>query len=218
MLNKTLLPAIMLLICWLPLHGNAELKVIEKQFDSIPHQLVQDTTLKVINVLEGGLDPVKEPELFVEKLSVVLDPVVAFEYIARGVLGTYANQVSSDQVKQFSSSFKQGLVNTYGKGMTTFGNIELAVLPPEAPLENQRRIAVVQEVRNGTSLNNVTYSMARNKAGEWKMINLVLNGVNLGLTFRGQFAAAVEKNDGDVTKTINEWGQVKQDKKIAETS
>jgi hypothetical protein len=29
----------------------------------------------------------------------------------------------------------------------------------------------------------------------------------LGQTFRGQFAAEVKKNKGDVIKTIDEWGQ-----------
>ena len=40
------------------------------------------------------------------------------------------------------------------------------------------------------------------------MINVVLNGINLGQTFRGQFAAAVEKNNGDLAKTINEWSTI----------
>ncbi|MGH1486451.1 MAG: MlaC/ttg2D family ABC transporter substrate-binding protein [Cellvibrionaceae bacterium] len=189
------------------LQAHAEVKVVEQKFDSEPHRVVQDTTLKVLKALDGGLDPVKEPEKFVGQLSAILDPIVAFDYIAKGVMGNYAKQVSKEQVKQFASAFKLGLVNTYGKGMANFSDLEVAVLAPAKPLGEQRRIAVVQEIRGASGTNQVSYSMAQNRQGQWKMINVVLNGINLGQTFRGQFAAAVQKNKGDVTKTINEWGK-----------
>lgn len=188
----------------LTINANAGVKVVKQDFSSEPHAIIQETTIKVLAALENGPNPEKEPEKFVAELSVILDPVVAFNYIAKGVMGNYAKQVSKQQVEQFSQSFRLGLVNTYGKGMSGFGDYEVAIFPPEKPLGDQRRIAVVQEIR-GESVNQVSYSMAKNKQGQWKMINVVLNGVNLGQTFRGQFAAAVEKNNGDVNKTINEW-------------
>jgi len=186
---------------------NAAVKVKDLDFDSEPHQVVQTTTLKVLSAIDGGLDPVKEPEKFVAQLSSILDPVVAFDYIAKGVMGNYAKQVTADQVKQFSKAFKLGLVNTYGKGMSNFSDLEVAVLPPAKPIGEGKKVAVVQEVRGASSTNQVSYTMAKNNKGEWKMINVVLNGINLGQTFRGQFAAEVEKNKGDVVKTINEWGK-----------
>jgi phospholipid transport system substrate-binding protein len=185
----------------------ADVNVIEQKFDSTPHKVVQDTTVKVLSIIDSGLDPVKEPEKFVAQLSSVLDPVVAFDYIARGVMGIYAKQASKDQVREFSSAFKFGLVNTYGKGMANFSDLEVAVIPPAKPLGDQRRIAVIQEVRGASNTNQVSYSMAKNRQGEWKMINVMLNGINLGETFRGQFAAAVKKNSGDVSKTITDWGK-----------
>ena len=186
---------------------SANVKVLDADFDSEPHKVVQATTLKVLSAIDGGLDPVKEPEKFVEELSLILDPVVAFDYIARGVIGNYAKQVTPEQVKQFSSTFKLALVNTYGKGMSNFSDLEVAVLPPAEPIGSNRKVAVVQEIRGAASTNQVSYTMAKNKKGQWKMINVVLNGVNLGRTFRGQFAAEVEKNKGDVQKTIDEWGK-----------
>jgi phospholipid transport system substrate-binding protein len=187
--------------------AQAAVNLVEQTFDSEPHQLIQDTTKQVLTALDNGLDPVKEPKKFVDELTAILDPVVAFEFIARGVIGNYAKQVSKDQVKQFADAFKLGLVNTYGKGMANFGELEIAVLAPTQAIGDQRRLAVVQEIRGGGGTNQVSYTMAKNKKGQWKMINVVLNGVNLGQSFRGQFAAAVEKNNGDVTKTINDWGK-----------
>lgn len=185
----------------------ATVNVIEPTFDSAPHKVVQETTKHVLDALTSGLDPVAEPELFVDELSKILDPVIAFDYIARGVMGTYAKQVTAEQVAQFAKSFKLGLVNTYGNGMSSFSDLAIAVLPPKTPLGDERRTVVVQEISGGASTNQVSYSMAKNKQGQWKMINVTLNGINLGQTFRGQFDAEVKRNEGDVMKTINEWGQ-----------
>jgi len=173
--------------------------------DSDPHQLVEATTNNVLELLKTGIDPVKSPDEFVAKLSEVLDPVVAFEYIAKGVMGVHAETASPEQLKQFSQAFKKGLVNTYGKGIGGFQDLEITVLPPAKPVGESRRTTVVQEIGASSGVAKVAYSMAKNRQGQWKMINLVLNGINFGQTFRGQFAAAVEKNDGDLDKTISDW-------------
>lgn len=174
---------------------------------SEPHELVRVTTAKVLGLLETGVDPVQSPDIFVEQLSAILDPVVAFEYIAKGVLGVHAEKASPAQIKQFAASFKKGLVNTYGKGISGFQGLDITVLAPTQPIGDARRATVAQEIKSASGITKVSYSMAKNRQGQWKMINLVLNGINFGQTFRGQFAAAVEKNQGDLDKTIQQWEQ-----------
>ena len=44
-----------------------------------------------------------------------------------------------------------------------------------------------------------------------KNINFVVNGVNLGLTFRNQFKALADKNDENIDAIISQW---KSDAKI----
>ncbi|MFT6102660.1 MAG: phospholipid transport system substrate-binding protein [Granulosicoccus sp.] len=174
-------------------------------FDSEPHQLVHDTTEKVLLLLRTGIDPTVDSDGFVAKISEILDPVVAFDYIARGVLGRYGEGLSQEQQLAFAGSFKKGLVNTYGKGLSGFQELKIAVKAPSEALGDSRRTTVVQEITGSSGVTKVSYSMAKNRQGEWKMINLILSGINFGHTFRGQFAAAVEKNEGDVKKAIAEW-------------
>lgn len=188
------------------MHSLAATTVVGNTFESKPHQIVQDVTVKVIDAVESGdLDPAKDPESFVKALSEILDPVVAFEYIARQVMGNHAKSVTAAQISEFSDAFKLGLVNTYGKGVSGFDDLIITVLPPDAGAEPSKRVSVIQELKTVTGTNQVTYIMGQNKKKEWKMINIYLNGVNLGSTLRTQFAAAVKKNNGDVVKTINEW-------------
>ena len=174
--------------------------------NSVPHQLVQETTENVLALLKTGIDPSVEMDKFIAELSTILDPVVAFDYISRGVLGRYGEGLSEEEQAQFSYSFKKGLVNTYGKGISGFQGLDIQVKAPAEVLdETVRRTTVLQEIAVGSGAVKVSYTMAKDRQDQWKMINLVLNGINFGKTFRGQFAAAVEKNSGDVRKTIKEW-------------
>ena len=56
-----------------------------------------------------------------------------------------------------------------------------------------------------TKVYPATYDMYRNKEGEWKIINIVVNGVNLGLTFRNQFYSLSIKRNADIDLVIEEW-------------
>jgi phospholipid transport system substrate-binding protein len=41
--------------------------------------------------------------------------------------------------------------------------------------------------------------------GTWKMRNVVINGINIGKLFRDQFAQAMQENQNDLDKVINNW-------------
>lgn len=175
--------------------------------ESEPHQKVEATTAQILALLDTGIDPSQEPEEFIQKVSEVLNPVVAFEYIAKGVMGAHAKNASAEQVKAFTATFKKRLVNTYGGGLSGFRDLDIKVLPPKEPVGNKRKVEVLQEVKNGTTVVNVSYIMGKNSQGQWKMLNLILNGVNFGKLFRGQFNSAINNNNGDLDKTIKQWEQ-----------
>jgi phospholipid transport system substrate-binding protein len=47
--------------------------------------------------------------------------------------------------------------------------------------------------------------MARKKTGQWMVVNVVINGINLGKTFRNQFVQSAQRAGGDVDQVINGW-------------
>ena len=48
-------------------------------------------------------------------------------------------------------------------------------------------------------------SMQKNKSGDWLIINIIVNGVNLGLTFRNQFQALAKEHNENIDETIKHW-------------
>ena len=49
------------------------------------------------------------------------------------------------------------------------------------------------------------FSVYKNKLGEYKIINIIIDGINLGLTFRNQFQDNLANNNMDLDKAIETW-------------
>jgi phospholipid transport system substrate-binding protein len=54
----------------------------------------------------------------------------------------------------------------------------------------------------------VMYQMGREKSGEWKLNNVIIESVNLGEVYRDQFLASAREQDGDLDKVIANWTTV----------
>ena len=44
--------------------------------------------------------------------------------------------------------------------------------------------------------------------GQWKVRNVIVEGINMGLLFRDQFAQAMQAQGGDLEAVISNWGNV----------
>ncbi len=173
---------------------------------STAHSVVEQVTTNLVSVVRSErklLDT--DPEVYFAKVKSVLEPVVDFGYIARNVMGPHGKAATPEQRKRFEETFKDSLVETYAKGMANYVDLDIKVLPPSKDVSGERRVGVVQEITGPDGTNRVSYTMAQNREGEWKLINMVLNGVNLGKTFRNQFVQAVKQNDGNIDAVINTW-------------
>ena len=68
-----------------------------------------------------------------------------------------------------------------------------------------KNIEVRQTLNTGSSKYPISYKLRKNKDNSWSIINIIVNGVNLGLTFQNQFMALAIKNNEDIEKTLNGW-------------
>jgi len=197
-----------------------------------PYQVVQQTTEHVLAIVkEAKVYSAKDPKRFNTEVTAVMDKVIDFDDFARSVMGTYASGqrykalTSEDEkaafrerITRFSATFKQGLVDTYASSLLNFNGEKFETLPPKKGDDLSTGSAtVMQNIFNGSGKSYVVqYSMRRNKAGEWKLHNLIIEGINLGLTYRSQFSAAAEKYHGDLDKVIANWS-VEPDAEVADS-
>lgn len=184
-----------------------------------PHRLVEMTTDKVMGVIheaQGYYE--QDPDRFYTQIEAVLGQVVDFDSFARGVMGRYASRqryqaLTSDadraefrqRVERFSETFRRGLVETYAKGLLAFNGQKIEVVPPRSGEVRDRAARVMQRIYGDSAKPySVQYSLRRDQEGHWKLRNVIIEGVNIGATYRNQFAAAVEQY-GSVDAAIDHW-------------
>jgi phospholipid transport system substrate-binding protein len=186
-----------------------------------PYTLVQQTTVQVLDIVnEAKQYYATDPQHFQQKVTDVMDTVIDFNHFARGVMGTYASEqryksltteteksAFTQRIKYFSATFKQGLVETYAKGLLNFNGEKIETLPAQKGDDlASGSVMVLQNIYNASGKPyRLAYSMRRNKQGEWKLQNIIIEGINLGLTYRNQFAAAADLYKGDIAQVIAHW-------------
>jgi phospholipid transport system substrate-binding protein len=171
-------------------------------FDQI-EQVTQELLIVISDHSEGF--PENEQAYFAE-LDSLMEQHIDFKYIAKKVMGPYIKAANSDQRKAFESKFKDGLIETYGRGLIGYGDEQIVLVNNQELDPGKRMVSVKQEIRSDGSIFPIEYSMARSKkTGKWKAINVVINGINMRNIFQSQFVNAAQKAGGNIDTVIADW-------------
>lgn len=130
-----------------------------------------------------------------------LDPYIDSQAFTRIVMGTYAtNQYSSAaQRAQFEKNFRETLIENYGSAFAKFSNQTYTLRPYKA--SNSKNPVVTIDFNNKSEKIPVSFQLV-DKGNQWKIRNINVSGIDLGLQFRNQFAANVKRNGGNIDKAI----------------
>ncbi len=177
-----------------------------------PTEMVRQTSDAVLELIGAGKDYADEdPERFYREVEALLSQVVDFESFARSVMAVHYRDATPEQRNRFADTFKWGLVRTYALALTEFEDGKVVVLEPDRPPRNPKRQTVTMEIHAGSGeVYPVLYSVTQEDDGSWLIRNLIVNGVNMGLTYRNQFNGAMNdpKHRGDMDRVIEAWGEL----------
>ena len=160
----------------------------------------------IVLVVRAKQDIYEEnPEEFIKAISFALQPLVDFKRISRNVMGRYYKDANKEQIEKFNKVFKASLLETYSKTLAEFKDEEILVSSEvkKSPKGNREKVSL--QIVTSTKVYPAIYDMYLNKQGQWKLINIVINGVNLGLTFRNQFYSLMEKEGNNLDVVIESW-------------
>ncbi len=130
-----------------------------------------------------------------------LDPYIDSQAFTRIVMGTYAtNQYSTAaQRAQFEKNFRETLTENYGSAFAKYTNQSYSMRPYKNT-GSKNPVVTIDFNHNGDKI-PVSFQLA-DKGSEWKIRNINVSGIDLGLQFRNQFAATVKRNGGNLDKAI----------------
>ncbi|WP_438300709.1 MlaC/ttg2D family ABC transporter substrate-binding protein [Pseudomonas sp. NMS19W] len=207
---STLRRGLLVLLATLPLLANAAP-------GQSAHDLVQDTTNRMLADLAANKEKYKQdPQDFYTALNTIVGPVVDAEGISKSIMTVkYSRKASPAQMQTFQENFKRGLFQFYGNALLEYNNQGITVDAPKDESGDRTSVGMTVKGNNG-AIYPVQYTLEKIN-GEWKLRNVIINGINIGKLFRDQFADAMQRNGNDLDKTINGWaGEVAKAKQTAE--
>jgi phospholipid transport system substrate-binding protein len=173
---------------------------------SNPHQFIDSQAQEMVSIIRNNQELyAKDPELFKDKINVVFEPMVDFRRVGASVMGKkYYLASSSSQRLKFIQSFKSSLLDTYSSTLAQWGDQKIVTIFPEVS-EYKRIEDVEQNLITSSNIYPITYKVRKDKNGNWLIINIIVNGVNLGLTFRNQFKALAQEHNENIDEIIKHW-------------
>jgi phospholipid transport system substrate-binding protein len=168
------------------------------QAQTAPDKLVKDVANEVLRSLR------EDPDLRTgsqSKMSELIEKRVAphfdFERMTRLAVGRNWREASDDQKKALIEQFRQLLVRSYSTAYSAYRNIAVDVKPARLK-EGDDDVQVRSEIKlpGGAPPVNVDYAMYKNDA-EWKVYDVIVDGVSLVTTYRSSFADEIRQNGID---------------------
>lgn len=170
-------------------------------------EFVERSSTELTGIIEGAQSYYKkDPERLYTEMGAMLDRVIDFKGIAKGVMGKKNYGAASDKQKEaFAKVFRKSLIKSYSQSLAGFGRLKVNVLSEKGSNDSKKTVdMLVKSLEDGTKV-SVRYSMAAKKPGQWVVRNMTIEGVNLGRTYRSQFSSSMSQKAGDMDAVISQW-------------
>ena len=168
--------------------------------------VVEQTTQELLGDLAANKELYRaDPTAFYNAMDNILGDVVDADGISRSVMTVrYSRRATPEQMQRFQENFKRSLMRFYGNALLEYNNQGIRVLPDERA-QGDNRTEVRMEVTDQKGvIYPVSYTMVKIN-NQWRMRNVIINGINLGKLFRDQFAEAMQRNAQDLDRVIDTW-------------
>jgi len=171
-----------------------------------PYSFIDKNAQEMVEILTNESDLFEsDRSLYEQKIKDIFEPMIDFRRVAASVMGKkYYLLATKDERSQFVEIFKDSLLDTYAETLAQWGDSTITTKFPLEELELVKNVEVKQILDTGTSTYPISYKLRKSKDG-WKIINIIINGVNLGLTFRNQFQALALTHDENISLTLENW-------------
>ena len=185
---------------------------VSASMQGTPSQLVLNNSQRVLSTLEKRrAEFSKNRPALRQFISTEFNAMFDRDYAARQVLGRHGRGAAESDVKLFADALADNLMQRYGSSLLDF-NTQLRVrVKSETQLSRGLGVKVSSEfLRQGGEPIPVDYLM-RKTGTQWKVFDVMVEGVSYVQTFRSQFDAELQRKTIKQVATELRNGQIKAD-------
>ena len=174
--------------------------------DEDPYMFIDENAQKMVRVLTEDSSLFEtDRALYENKIKEIFEPMIDFRRVSASVMGKkYYLLATKEERAEFVLIFRDSLLDTYAETLAQWGDSTITTEFPKNNEELSKNVEVKQTLDTGTSKYPISYKLRKSKDG-WKIVNIIINGVNLGLTFRNQFQALAVSHNENISDTLRNW-------------
>ena len=161
-----------------------------------PLELVHKTADDVLAVLKSDDLIQQDKEKIYQLAEEKILPNFDLDRISMLVLGKAWRKINEDQQQQFKSEFKTMLLRTYAVALGKYKDQQIDFKPMRMEPTDKQATVKTQIIQDGAQPISVDYTLAK-KDDQWKVFDIVIEGVSLVTNYRSQFASEIKNNGID---------------------
>lgn len=161
---------------------------------STPDVLVKNVSTEVLTTINKEKRTTREELMPIIETKIV--PHFNFPRMAALVVGKTWRQASDEQKQKFIQEFRKLLVRTYYTSLNRYRYFDLEYRPFIAKADEAEVSVVVDILRPGAEALSVEYKFDK-VTGNWKIYDVIFDGLSFVTIFRGILANEVRDNNLD---------------------
>lgn len=161
---------------------------------------------KIFKYINDSENLLKEDRIkFLDGLEGALKDLIISKEISKRVLGKKNYTIATKKQKNdFDLKFKNTLFDTYSTALVEIDNANIIIDSHVHPNERLDLAIVKMSVSVSDTEFDLIYKMKKIE-GKWRVIGIILDGIDLIAIFRKQFNKLLTDFDGDFDLAIQNW-------------
>lgn len=185
----------LLFIITLPAHVLADQELLAPQV--VIEQTANELKTRIGNLAQQG--NITETMQIVEQ---VLTPHVDQHRVSALALGKYWKKATPDERAAFEQEYKNTMVRLYSSAYASYKDWSIRHLPLKLKPDAKKAVVKIKVDRAEGQPVDISYRMI-NKKGDWKVYDIIIEGISLVSNYRNQFTEIIDQNKGSIKALID---------------
>jgi phospholipid transport system substrate-binding protein len=181
-----------ILAAWLCLVPGLASAAAEPLAGPAPRAIIEETVEEVLGILRDSARSDAQRRSELEALALER---FDFRTMSRLVLAKYWKRFDAEQQREFVEEFRTFLANDYGSRLERYEQEDVVVLGERQ--EPRGDVTVQTKIVGGENDGALVDYRMRNRKGEWRIIDVVIEGISLVANFRDQFREVMSSDGPD---------------------
>lgn len=158
-----------------------------------PRDVIRATTDQVLMEVKNDREALRaDPAKMYNLVSELIFPHFDFPIMAQWVLGSHWKDASDETRNEFIEQFRKLLVRTYATALLEFSNQTISY--PDAEDTQKGKTVLVRQSIEQTGGEPIVLGYRLHKpGGEWKVLDVAVDGVSLVKTYRASFVSIIKE-------------------------